>query len=561
MAPQRVKAGRYTHRRTLPVRADRFRQAERLQHAFGRIEKQHDRLLNRESMAPVCAAIQFVSAVSLPFLPKLLFDDDELELVGNWPILHPPQEDFYYDEHPDRYLHAQRYTLLASAAGCYALYSRWQRYQHDRLHRGEHRWGDVLDAAIAVKLLPEAPGILWGQISSAWNHAMRRNEPRFHVEFELWSRASRVYRELQEYEVRALIHLAGGQPERVSTHLPHIHYLGIGASFPTAQYNTFQSRLPELFYSPYIRRLRPGGGYCYNSPKADPADVGQNSTAAIHFDSPPRMGLIGAAPDRLHPSIRDGLQEIDPEAVMRNYPTGAAQLGTPLASLMLHGNLDEGAEQLPTNVLVRPMMEAKADDWTSDVTEECLPRKGTVVGQVAAAMEDLLQHHRAELERCAAILVSLNAPEERFDGEVTPLARLLDYYAHTYGLLFVVAAGDLNRPLRLNLANDELYALQAAPQELMARTLQQFYERPFSHALTAPAEAVNVLTIGASHSQTPPPCKATTPATTSYNTPYCPGPLRAMAMGLPAPPNPRCVFQGDASCLPTSFFWKVARRN
>ncbi|MFW5658911.1 MAG: hypothetical protein ACOCZ8_02900, partial [Bacteroidota bacterium] len=466
--PQRIVAGRYTHRRTLPVRADRFRQGERLQASFERIQKQHDRLRDRTSMAPVCAAIQFVSAVSLPFLPKLLFDDDELELVGDWPALSPPQEDFYYEEHPDRFLHAQRYTILASAAGCYALYRRWERYLADRLRRGENRWADVFDTAIAVKLLPEAPGILWGQVSSAWNHAMRRNEPRFHIEFELWSRASRVYRELQEYEVRAMIRIAGGEPERRSTHLPHIHYLGIGASFPTAQYNTFQSRLPELFYSPYIRRLRPGGGYCFNSPKAEPTQVGQNSTAAVSFDTPPRMALIGASPDRLHPAVRDGLLEIDPEGVLKNYPTGAAQLGTPLASLLLHGNLDEGAEQLPTRLMVRPMMVAKDDDWTSDVVEECLPRKGTVVGQVAAALDDLLHHHRADLEQCAAILISLSAPEERFDGEVTPLARLLDWYAHTYGLLFVVSAGDLDKPLRLNLATEELYALQAAPQELMA---------------------------------------------------------------------------------------------
>ena len=77
---------------------------------------------------------------------------------------------------------------------------------------------------------------------------------------------------------------------------------------------------------------------------------------------------------------------------------------------------------------------------------------------------------------------------------MSPLAKLLDWLAWKYNILFLVSAGNQSQSIDLNAESDEVEDL--TEEEFRAKTLEairhdQMNRRPYS-----PAEAMNVLTVG-----------------------------------------------------------------
>jgi hypothetical protein len=88
----------------------------------------------------------------------------------------------------------------------------------------------------------------------------------------------------------------------------------------------------------------------------------------------------------------------------------------------------------------------------------------------------------------------LGIPEQPFDSEISPLARLLDWLSWKYKVLIVVSIGNRKVPIALEdnwetLSDDELVA-----RVLQAMQRDQFQRRPLS-----PAEAINCVSVGAVH--------------------------------------------------------------
>jgi hypothetical protein len=83
---------------------------------------------------------------------------------------------------------------------------------------------------------------------------------------------------------------------------------------------------------------------------------------------------------------------------------------------------------------------------------------------------------------------------------MSPLGRLLDYLAHKYGILFFVSAGNITDLLPVT-ALQTLSEFEAAtPEQREQAILEALNANKSQRTLFSPAEAVNILTIGASHS-------------------------------------------------------------
>jgi len=82
---------------------------------------------------------------------------------------------------------------------------------------------------------------------------------------------------------------------------------------------------------------------------------------------------------------------------------------------------------------------------------------------------------------------------------MSPLARLLDYLAWRYRLLFVVSAGNHSGPIELAWPRDQAATLLADPRRLSAAIIQQHLQETFRRRLLSPAESVNAITVGAIH--------------------------------------------------------------
>ena len=97
--------------------------------------------------------------------------------------------------------------------------------------------------------------------------------------------------------------------------------------------------------------------------------------------------------------------------------------------------------------------------------------------------------------------VSLGDTRRPYAGWISPWARLLDHLAHTYGILFVVSAGNIKRPLPIP-RFDTITAFEDA--EASSRedaVLEGLGGQRSQRTLLSPSEALNVLTVGASHDE------------------------------------------------------------
>ena len=84
-----------------------------------------------------------------------------------------------------------------------------------------------------------------------------------------------------------------------------------------------------------------------------------------------------------------------------------------------------------------------------------------------------------------------------FDRKISPWARLLDWLAWEYKVLFIVSAGNHPNEIELDLPRDHLVA--TSPADLQNAVIKAVAADARHRRLLSPAETVNGLTIGSSH--------------------------------------------------------------
>ena len=98
-------------------------------------------------------------------------------------------------------------------------------------------------------------------------------------------------------------------------------------------------------------------------------------------------------------------------------------------------------------------------------------------------------------------LVNLSLGDEKrpFAGPVSPWGRLLDHLADRFGILFLVSAGNILDPLEVPAFNGMLDLERATPGERERAIFEALEQQRSQRTLFSPAEALNVVTVGAWH--------------------------------------------------------------
>lgn len=130
-------------------------------------------------------------------------------------------------------------------------------------------------------------------------------------------------------------------------------------------------------------------------------------------------------------------------------------------------------------------------------------------GQLAAAVggagcsgrHELARLHSqigdAQLLEVGRYRLSIGDEARLFDRQMSPWACLLDWLAFRYSILFIVSAGNDMRALSLNTPSHALEAL--TPEQRSALAFTAMTTEHVERRLLAPAEALNVWTVGALH--------------------------------------------------------------
>ena len=312
------------------------------------------------------------------------------------------------------------------------------------------------------------------------------------VEIELWFRLDEARRTQAQAQVAQLVEAAGGHV--ISTAVVEtVDYHGMLADLPHAQVDAVLADGPDaiaLLTTEDIMFVSPAG------PMTIPALEIDDDQLAVPASPPPtglpRVALLDGVPLANHALLSGRLIIDDPDELAARYTSAQRQHGTAMASLIIHGDLNNPRSALSTPIYVRPILEPHPFDGAA----ETVVRDELLVDLVHRTFQRMFRGDGTSSPAASSVRIvnmSIGDPARVFIRRLSPLAKLLDWLAHTYNLVILVSAG--NHPITATVPADAIDNTDTLQKALTSST----YERARQRRLLSPAEAMNALTVGALH--------------------------------------------------------------
>ena len=229
------------------------------------------------------------------------------------------------------------------------------------------------------------------------------------------------------------------------------------------------------------------------SPVANPieSETIEDMDNALDSELPIRCALFDGTTVASHPAIDGGVEIEDLNDIVRFSEVANRYHATSMASLILRGDLNADGKPLDDSRLLNiPIL---VDDNTNQATS---PDSKLFVDVIHATLLRLFSGDEDLEHKIFVINFAVGITSQRYAGRISALARLLDWWAYTHGVLFVISAGNIFDDLILT--DIGISEFENKPdvekQRLIRQALRDF---SYSRTLLAPAESINGLTVGA----------------------------------------------------------------
>jgi len=317
------------------------------------------------------------------------------------------------------------------------------------------------------------------------------------IELELWFRRSASARTTAQSAVEALLAQAGGSVTS-SVIIEQIGYHGLKATVPTRlleQLARGQFDAVQVVKSANVMFLKVAGQHVL----PNGADTEEEATVNAPLPtSPPVVCLLDGVPATNHPLLADRVTVFDPDDLASGYTVDDRRHGTAMTSAVVWGDRSSDEGPASRQVLVRPIL--TPSDETLNRDEE-LPANALAPDLMWRAFRDLFESGEdgapPVAPDIAVINLSVGDPAVPFDTVLSAWARMIDWLSYEYGVLVVVSAGNHTR-LDLTPSNSTALAALTGDDRRQA-TLEAIGRQQNHRRLLAPAEAINALTVGATH--------------------------------------------------------------
>lgn len=394
-----------------------------------------------------------------------------------------------------RHSYARQLFLVASDARAWnELLQLWERYRRgEQFPRGLTPFRHLFGRLRELRRWDDRDRLERTGALEAWRSefAELSDEP-VEFEIELWLRSSQDRRGAAVADLSDDLRKAGGEL-LTEVRLEAIDYHGVLARVPA-------HRLLDAVSKHEVRWMRTGAVRFFhavgqmqappNVADADPTRAGALPEAIA--SGPARIALLDGLPVGAHALLQDRIIIDDPDGWESTVPSARRVHGTGMASVIVHGDLNGSTQPLMSPVYVRPILSCNAPDWVRNAREE-LPRDRLAVDLIHAAVARLFERD-SSAPAVSAIVLAVGDSALQFDRFVSPTARLLDWLAHRYNVLFLVSAGNHHAPLSFPADADVV-----EPEDLQHQVLCAVGRVASLRRLLAPAESVNALTVGAAH--------------------------------------------------------------
>ena len=416
-----------------------------------------------------------------------------------------PDEDFH-DERGDRSLSGRLFLVMTDVAALNTLRIRFEVFQSDqdaRFPRGLAPLKRVFQQLRAMRFWGPQDRLAAFRLIENWRFRLEYSDDGDFLPFEaeLWFRDTSLLRQQAESRFRAVVDSLGGEISRTSM-ITEISYHGVLGRIPAQSVSELvEQDDSQLVMCEDVMFLRPVG-QCSVPATDDLADLDIVGVPAL---GPKKLGepvvaLFDGLPLTGHTLLDGRLVVDDPDGYEDYYQANQRRHGTGMASLICHGELDDGlapiGRRLYVRPILRPVVEGLDEVWPEKISDDELP-----VDLIHRAVRRLFEGEGDEPAVAPSVrVINLSVCDGRrpFVREMSPLARLLDWLSFKYQVLFVVSAGNHPDDIELDVSLDELNTLGNEDRE--SAVFNALVVDTRNRSLLSPAETLNGLTIGAVHS-------------------------------------------------------------
>ena len=212
---------------------------------------------------------------------------------------------------------------------------------------------------------------------------------------------------------------------------------------------------------------------------------------ASRFDeqAPVRAALFDSTPTAAHQGLDGGIIIEDLNDLVRLSVTNQRFHATGMASLVLRGDLRTDGEPLRSTRIVSVPILIDDDEHTRS------PEDRLFVDLVHSSLTRLFREDASLSRDIFVVNFSVAIHELHFGGRMSSLSRLMDWWAATEGVLFVVSAGNVGELVLEGINWSDFEALE--PEERRNLVDEALRNARFNRSLLSPAECVNGLCVGA----------------------------------------------------------------
>ena len=418
----------------------------------------------------------------------------------------PPDDDFFAiddddERRTDKTLRGRLFMVFTNQTALRQMLSLWTAWQADQaLPHGLGRWKTLFEQLRDIRPWGVRDRLLETGVLDDWRERVEHGQEMVPCEIELWYRKTPQQRRDSRDRIVGLV---ADQEGRVvaKADLEEIAYHALLAHLPIAAVRLLLEQADgdtALVQCEQVQFFR-ATGQMSAVLVDDHQQRDEDAPAGPAPGGVPVVALFDGLPLQAHRRLEGRLVVDDPDDFEVDYPANERRHGTTMASLILHGDLAAGGSPLAKPLYVRPILKPDPRDWRRS-RQETIPEDTLVVDLLHRAVRRLFEEERGEpavAPDIAVINLSIGIRDRLYDGSLSPLARLLDWLAWRYQVLFVVSAGNHAHRLELAIPRGALPGLN--PTELQAHVIRAIAADARHRRLLSPAEGVNVLTVGALH--------------------------------------------------------------
>lgn len=440
------------------------------------------------------------------------------------------------------------YCILSNVRAMEEMHSLWIRYSKDPntpFPTGKKGLKAVFDNLIAMEFWGYRQRVEETGILEIWQEELADgNVANVKCEFELFYKSNPKSRTKMEEELRGEIEALGGAVLGSSA-IPEIAYHAVLASIPrnVAESILGGNRNVSIVITEKIMFFRPVG-QSVAIPKENSFDAEFQIPANDGIIDEPIVAVFDGMPQENHPFLKDRLVVDDPDGYSNEYVNAARKHGTGMASMVALGDLSNIEHTSTRKIYIRPIM--KAIPWINDDYLECVPDDSLLVDKIHMSVRRLFEGDGDGVApEIKVINLSIGLEYRQFDRSMSPLARLLDWLAYKYNVLFIVSAGNHRASINTGMTFRDFISADKETRDKAIITHIDNEKRNLH--LLSPAESINALTIGSTfedgalfteNARQVLPCSDGVPSATS-----------AVGMGMNRAIKPDIIFPGGRGCV------------